>query len=66
MADPSVIHCASECTITVQHELVFPPFQLSLAEASQIGVAILLIWAIGFSARAIVQVINPAGRFGDE
>lgn len=66
MAEPTTIQCTTACTITVQHELTVPPFNLTVDEASQIGGAILLIWAIGFGARTIARTLNIAGRSGDE
>lgn len=66
MADPTVVQCESACTITVHHEIDVPPLSLSLAEASQIAGAILVVWAIGFGARAVVRVLNPSGQSGEE
>lgn len=65
MAEPTVIECSSACTVTVQHEINIPPFSLTLAEGSQIGGAILLVWAVAFAGRAAVRALN-LGRSGED
>lgn len=58
-----VIHCASACTITVQHEITLPPLQLTPAEGAQIASAILAVWAVGWGVRVLIQLIRtPDGN----
>lgn len=56
-----VIHCASACTITVQHEITLPPLQLTPAEGAQIASAILAVWAVGWGVRVLIQLIRDSG-----
>ena len=58
MADPTTIQCTSSCTVTVVHELVFPPFQLSAEDGMQIALATGAVWAVGFVIRAIRQAMS--------
>ena len=58
MADPSIIECATACTVTVVHELSLPPLQLSADEGAVIASAILAIWAIGWGFRALIQTLK--------
>ena len=58
MADPFVIKCFTTCTVTVVHELSLPPLQLSADEGAVIAGAILAIWAIGWSFRALIQTLK--------
>ena len=60
MADPQIIQCASECTVTVVHEFAFPILDLSMADAAQISSAILLIWAVGFGFRCLIRALNSS------
>jgi hypothetical protein len=58
MADPTVIECASACTVTVVHELSLPPLQLDTADGSLIAGAVLAVWAIGWGARMVIRALN--------
>lgn len=58
MADPTVIECASTCTVTVVHELSLPPLQLTAEEGAQIAGAILAIWALGWGFRVLLQTLK--------
>lgn len=53
-----VIQCASACTVTVQHEISLPVLDLSPAEAAQISGAILLVWALAWGFRALIQTLK--------
>lgn len=67
MADPSIIECATACTVTVIHELSLPPLQLDAAAGASIASAILAIWAIGFSFRAVIRTLkNTDGNSTEE
>jgi len=56
------IQCASACTVTVVHEITLPVLDLSPAEAAQISSAILLVWAVGWAFRALIQTIRSDGN----
>ena len=56
------IQCAAACTVTVQHEITLPVLDLSPAEAAQISSAILLVWAVGWAFRALIQAIRSDGN----
>jgi len=58
VADPTVIECASTCTVTVVHELSLPPFQLDGEDGSLIAGAVLAVWAIGWAARMLIRALN--------
>ncbi|WP_343590349.1 hypothetical protein [Paracidovorax wautersii] len=58
MADPQVIQCTEACTVTVQHEFVFPVLSLSVEEGAAISSAILLVWAVGWGFRALIQTLK--------
>lgn len=66
MADPTVIECASACTVTVVHELSLPPLQLSLEDGAAIAGSILVVWALGWGIRQLVRLINQAGATSTE
>jgi hypothetical protein len=58
MADPQVIQCASQCTVTVVHEISLPPLQLTAAEGGQIVLAIGTVWAVAFGFRMVARVLS--------
>lgn len=58
MADPQVIECAAACTVTVVHELSLPPLQLDSAGGAAIASAVLVIWAIGWGFRVLIQTLR--------
>jgi hypothetical protein len=62
VAEPTSISCASACTVTVVHELALPPLQLEPAEAAQIAVAILAVWAAGFGIRELIRVVRHTDK----
>lgn len=67
MAEPTVIECATACTVTVVHELSLPLLQLDAAAGASIASAILAIWAIGFSFRAVIRTLkNTDGNSTEE
>lgn len=67
MADPSIIECATACTVTVVHELSLPPLQLDAAAGAAIASAILAIWAIGWGFRVLIQTLkNTDGNSTEE
>ena len=53
-----VINCNQACTVTVQHVFALPVLDLSIEEGAAISSAILLIWAIGWGFRALIQVLR--------
>ncbi len=60
MADPTVVSCASACTVTVVHELSLPPLQLSAEDGLQISVAVIGCWAIGWVFRLISRQVQSS------
>lgn len=67
MADPTVIECATACTVTVVHELSLPPLQLNAADGAAISSAILLIWGVGWGIRVLIQTLrNTDGNQTEE
>lgn len=60
MADPVVIDCPSTCTVTVQHEITLPVLNLSPAEGAAISSAILLVWAVAWAFRVLIQTIKSS------
>lgn len=53
-----VIQCTQACTITVQHEFVFPVLSLTMEEGAAISGAVLLVWAAGWAFRALIQTLR--------
>jgi len=62
LADPQVITCTGECTVTVVHEIALPVFDLSPAEGAQISGAVLLVWAVGWAFRAAIKALRTDGN----
>lgn len=54
------IQCATACTVTVVHEFSLPPLQMSMDEGAAISGAILLIWALGWGFRALIQALRTS------
>ena len=61
-----VIQCSQACTVTVQHEFVFPVLSLTPAEGAQIGLAICSAWAVGWVFRALIQTVRIGGKPEDD
>lgn len=59
MAD-QIIQCATACTVTVQHEITLPLLDMTPAEGAQIGSAVLLVWAVAWTFRALAQLIKSS------
>lgn len=67
MAEPTVIDCATACTVTVVHELSLPLLQLDAAAGAAIASAILAIWAMGWGYRVLIQTLkNTDGNLTEE
>ena len=60
MADPQIIQCASDCTVTVVHQFALPVLDLSMSDAAQISSAVLLVWAVGFGFRCLIRALNSS------
>ncbi|MFN7120878.1 MAG: hypothetical protein ACK4NM_02475 [Hydrogenophaga sp.] len=56
--DPTVIECATSCTVTLVHVISIPPFNLTLEQAGQISGAILLVWAVAAVYREVIHMIS--------
>ncbi|MDP9911881.1 hypothetical protein J2W27_004005 [Variovorax boronicumulans] len=66
MADPTVIECASACTVTVVHELSIPLLQLAPEQGEEIALAILSVWAIAWCIRQVIVAIRQSGASKEE
>lgn len=53
-----VIQCSQACTVTVQLELSHPLLNIDAAGGAQIGLAIVLVWVVGFGIRQAVKAIK--------
>ena len=62
MAEPQIIQCVGDCTVTVVHDFAFPLLSLSTEEAAQISSAVLLVWAVGFGIRMLIRTLNSDGN----
>ena len=60
MADPQIIQCASDCTVTVVHELSLPLLSLSPAEGAQIAGAVAAIWTLAWGFRVLIQMVRSS------
>ena len=60
MADPTVIECASACTVTVAHEFNLPLLNLTPEQAGEISGAILWVWAIGWCIRQLIKLVQTS------
>lgn len=56
------IQCIQACTVTVQHEFVFPVLSLTPAEGAQISLAVLTVWAVGWAFRVLIQTLRDGAR----
>lgn len=56
-AQPNTSGCSYILTDSQNQIMEMHPFYLSMEEGAQISAAIVAVWAIGFSVRAIVRVI---------
>ena len=61
MADPTVIECATACTVTVLHELSLPPLQLDTADGAAIAGAVLAVWVVGWAFRMLIRALHIDG-----
>ena len=61
-----VIQCNQACTVTVQHQI--PLLSIDAGEASQIGYAVLLVWAVAWGIRQLIRMIrvDDSSTFKDE
>ena len=62
MAETTAISCPGSCTVTVVHELALPPLQLEPADAAQIGVSIVLVWAAAFGIRELIRIVRHTDK----
>lgn len=59
-ATPTQVQCSSACTVTVVHELVFPPFQLTIDEAKEFVLAIVVVWIVAWGVRMVKKAMDTA------
>lgn len=63
----NAITCVSDCLVVVRHEFALPILNLSMVEAAEISSAILLVWAVGFGIRVLIQTLkNSDGNNPDK
>ena len=60
MTQTTVI-CPSKCEITVKHEISIPALDLTTTEAAQIGLSIILVWAVGWAFRTLIRFLQSGG-----
>ena len=53
-----VIECPSACTITLQHDIVAPMFDLTPLDGAQIAAAIVAVWVVGWAIRMVIRAMN--------
>lgn len=61
MAEPTVIECASACTVTVVHELSIPLLEITHEQGEQIALAIASVWAVAWGIRQAILALRQAG-----
>ena len=66
MADPQIIQCASDCTVTVVHEFSLPVLQLSAQQGAQIAIAIVAVWVVGWALRQVIRLIRDSSNDGNK
>lgn len=66
MADPTVIECASACTVTVVHELSIPLLEITHEQGEQIALAIVGVWAVAWGIRQVILTIRQSGAGKEE
>jgi len=63
MSNPQqVIECTGSCTVTIVHEISLPVFDITPEEGALIGSAVLLVWAVGWAFRAVIQALRIDGN----
>lgn len=55
-ARADTIYCSSQCTVNL--DVALQPFAFSVDDGLKIGLAILLIWAVGFGFRLAIQALR--------
>jgi hypothetical protein len=58
MADPTVVECATACTVTIVHELSLPPLQLTAQEGGMVAVAVISVMAVGWGVRMVIRALR--------
>lgn len=66
MADPTVIQCASACTVTVVHELTFPLLEITPEQGEQIALVIAGVWAVAWGIRQVILTLRQSGAHKEE
>jgi len=61
-----VIECTGSCTVTIVHEISLPVLNLTPEEGALIGSAVLLVWAVGWAFRAVIQALRTDGNLTNE
>jgi hypothetical protein len=58
--------CEGSCTVTHVVTLEIPVLNLTPEEGALIGGAVLLIWAIGFGVRSVIQTLRVDESQGEK
>ena len=66
MADPTVIECASACTVTLVHEFSIPLLELTPEQGEQIALAIMGVWALAWCIRQVIVSLRQSGANKEE
>ena len=66
MADPTVIECASACTVTLVHEFSIPLLELTHEQGEQIALAIMGVWAVAWGIRQVILFLRQSGANKEE
>lgn len=66
MADPTVIECASACTVTVVHEFTFPLLEITHEQGEELAFAIAGVWAVAWGIRQVILTLRQSGANKEE
>lgn len=53
-----IIECPSSCTVTVEHQITTPLFDLSLSDGGQIAAAVVMVWTVGWAVRMAIRAMH--------
>jgi hypothetical protein len=66
MADPTVIQCTAECTVTVVHELSIPLLELTPEQGEEIALVTMGVWALAWCIRQVIVSLRQSGANKEE
>ncbi len=62
MAEAQIIHCPTQCTITLVHEFNNPLLNLSLDDAAALIPSITLVFCLAWGIRTLLRFINSRDK----